>query len=46
LVEEALRTYLQERPAPKDLPALPAFHTGGARVDVANRDALYGIMGR
>lgn len=43
LVESALRRSLQE-PAPKrKLPPLPAFD-GGAKVNVADRDALYRAM--
>lgn len=46
LVEAALRSFLQESQAPEDLPPLPDFNTGGARVNVANRDALYEILER
>ena len=46
LVERALRSLLHERPPARKLPPLPEFDTGEARVDVADRDALYGIMGR
>jgi hypothetical protein len=43
LVETALRRLLQEpRPARK-LPSLPSFG-GGAKVNVADRDALYRAM--
>jgi len=47
LVEAALRTLL-EKPEEDahDLPPLPTFRSGGARVDVANRDALYDVMER
>jgi len=44
LVERALRTLLQERPSARELPPLPEYDTGGAKVDVADRDALYGVM--
>jgi len=45
LVESALRSLFrsQKKPAP-DLPPLPVFHSGGALVDVADRDALYQAM--
>ena len=46
LVEMALRMLLAE-PGPKHpLPELPAFRSGGARVNVANREALYDVMER
>jgi plasmid stability protein len=44
LVETALRLLLQTRrdaPAPQ---ALPSFDSGGALVNVADRDALYAAM--
>ncbi len=44
LVETALRRLLQSRPAPVELQALPSFDSGGALVDVADRDALYQAM--
>jgi plasmid stability protein len=44
LVETALRRLLQARPESVELPALPAFSSGGALVDIADRDALYGAM--
>ena len=44
LVESALRLSLsRKKPSPK-LPPLPVFDSGGAKVDVANRDALYQVM--
>ena len=46
LVETALRTMFQSRGRNKKLPPLPEFSTGGARVNVANRDALYEVMER
>lgn len=46
LVESALRALLQEPRARKALPALPTFRSGGARVNVANREALYDVMER
>ena len=46
LVETALRGLFQPRASAVKLPALPAFSTGGSRVNVANRDALYEVMER
>ena len=46
LVEAALRALLQPRDKKTELPPLPEFSTGGARVNVANRDALYEVMDR
>jgi hypothetical protein len=44
LVESALRLLLQTRKTTVSLPPIPTFDSGGARVNVANRDALYDIM--
>ena len=44
LVERALRALLRERPPARELPLLPEYDTGGAKVDVADRDALYEVM--
>jgi hypothetical protein len=44
LVEAALRVLLQQSPPDRELPALPAFSSGGTRVSVANREALYEVM--
>jgi hypothetical protein len=44
LVETALRLLLRPRRPSEKLPALPTFHSGGAFVDVADRDALYQAM--
>lgn len=45
LVEAALRRMLEAPPPePDTLPPLPTFDGGGARVDVADRDALYELM--
>lgn len=44
LVEAALRALLQPQDTKTELPPLPAFRTGGARINVANRDALYEKM--
>ena len=47
LVEAALRAMLQkQKAAPPELPPLPEFNTGGARVDIANRELLYEVMER
>lgn len=46
LVEAALRALLQEKPKEAALPPLPEFSSGGARVNVANRDMLYDVMER
>ena len=44
LVETALRLLFRSQRAPEELPPLPAFHSGGALVEVADRDALYQAM--
>jgi hypothetical protein len=44
LVETALRNLLRERRAREPLPPLPSFDSGGALVDIADRDALYRAM--
>lgn len=46
LVEAGLRLMLQNSPAgqPAKLPPLPKFNLGPAKVDVADRDALYRVM--
>lgn len=44
LVESALRLLFQTRRQRPDLPPLPSFSSGGARVDVADREALYEAM--
>jgi len=46
LVESALRMLLTKPKATAELPPLPEFRSGGARVDIANRDALYEVMER
>lgn len=47
LVEAALRTFLKhDLKGMTALPKLPVFHSGGARVDIANRDALYDVLDR
>jgi hypothetical protein len=44
LVEAALRTSLRSSPARVELPPLPVMNSGGALVDIADRDELYGAM--
>ncbi len=46
LVEAALRAALEKRSGVGDLLPLPEFSSGGARVNVANRDALYDVAER
>ena len=44
LVEAALRQFLERKPSAGPLAPLPTFDSGGAYVDVADRDALYPAM--
>jgi plasmid stability protein len=44
LVETALRGLLQAKPATVELRPLPSFNSGGALVDIADREALYRAM--
>ena len=44
LVESALRTLLQSTPERAPLPHLPTFKSGGYRVDISDREALYQVM--
>jgi Arc/MetJ family transcription regulator len=44
LVEAALRGLLRSRKEPVELSALPTFNSGGAFIDVADREALYQAM--
>lgn len=47
LVEAGLRRVLAPKsPAnePDDLPPLPTWNSGGFKVDIADRDALYRVM--
>jgi predicted transcriptional regulator len=44
LVETALRNLFREQKKTAHLSALPVFHSGGALVDIADRDALYQAM--
>jgi hypothetical protein len=43
-VETALRRLLQAKRDPAELPPLPSFNSGGALVDIADREALYRAM--
>ncbi len=45
LVEATLRGHLAPAPEADSLPPLPVFSSGGATVDVADREALYRVMG-
>jgi len=45
MVEAALRTIIEPVQRGAKLPPLPEFSSGGLRVNVANRDALYNVMG-
>lgn len=45
MVEAALRTIIEPERREVKLPPLPAFGSGGLRVNVADRDALYNVMG-
>lgn len=44
LVETALRRLLQSKPDAVALAPLPSFKSGGALVDIADREALYRAM--
>jgi hypothetical protein len=44
LVETAPRLLLRSQRKHRPVPPLPSFHSGGKRVDVADRDALYQAM--
>lgn len=46
LVESALRQALGPAKPTGKLPPLPSFSSGGSRVDVSDRTALYDAMGR
>ena len=45
VVEAALRTIIEPERREVKLRPLPEFASGGLRVDVADRDALYNVMG-
>jgi hypothetical protein len=44
LVETALRNLFRPQRQPTDLPPLSTFTSGGAFLDIADRDALYQAM--
>jgi plasmid stability protein len=44
LVETALRNLFRSQKEAAELAPLPAFRSGGAFVDIADRDALYQAM--
>jgi hypothetical protein len=44
LVESALRLLLRSQRKRQKITTLPTFHSGGALVDIADRDALYQAM--
>lgn len=44
LVETALRSLFRAQKKSIDIPPLPTFHSGGALIDVADREALYHAM--
>jgi hypothetical protein len=44
LVEAALRSFLERSPKRAPPPPLPSFDSGGAYVDIADREALYQAM--
>jgi Ribbon-helix-helix protein, copG family len=44
LVETALRNLFRSQKEAAKLSPLPVFHSGGAFVDIADRDALYQAM--
>jgi hypothetical protein len=44
LVETALRMLFRAQKKKQKIPPLPTFRSGGALVDVADRDALYQAM--
>ncbi len=44
LMESALRLLFAAKESPRPIPALPSFKSGGAYVDVADREALYEAM--
>lgn len=46
IVESSLRATLWNKPANTELPPLPTFKSGGFRVDISDRDALFEIFDR
>jgi len=45
LVEVALTAFFRPTGRQRDLPPLPEYRSGGARVDIADRNRLYEVMG-
>ncbi len=41
LVESAIRTLLEEKPAPAKLPPMPTFHSGGFFINIDSRAEWY-----
>ena len=46
LMESGLRLLLTAKKGPRSLPPLPSFKSGGALVEIADREALYDAMER
>jgi len=46
LVEAGLRTLFKQQLSQQELPPLPEFDSGGANVNIANREMLYDLMER
>ena len=46
MVEAALRIIVEPPRREVELPPLPKFRSGGLRVNVASREALYEVIGR
>ncbi len=44
LMESALRLLLTAKGGLRSMPPLPSFKSGGARVEIADREALYEAM--
>ena len=44
LMESALRLLLTAKGGPRSMPPLPSFKSGGARIEIADREALYEAM--
>ena len=44
LVESAIRLFLTAKEGPRTISPLPSFKSGGAMVDIADREALYEAM--
>ena len=46
LVEAALRSLFKKQTVCQELPPLPEFDSGGAKVNIDNREMLYEVMER